>query len=111
MLLTSFAASMAVDILVTALIVFKFLMHVKADRTALCSETTKLRSIIFVTIESSIALFAIQLVRIVLYNLPVQSVPSINGVNLVIAINQMFNVIIRSVHFYFFCSTDNILPG
>ena len=28
--------------------------------------------------------------------------------NLIIGIHQMFNVIIRSVHFYFLCFTDNI---
>ena len=51
------------------------------------------------------ALFAIQLIRLVLY-----AVTSVNPKYLyfLIGANQMFNVIIRSVHFYFFCVTDNI---
>jgi hypothetical protein len=53
------------------------------------------------------ALFAIQLVRVVLSFLPVQSQPP-NIVDLVIGMNEMFNVIIRSVDFCFFCFTDNV---
>ena len=49
-------------------------------------------------------LFAIQLVRVVLGNL-LLAVP--NTKNLAVGINQMFNVIIRSFRFYFFCFTDN----
>ena len=105
-LLTSFAASMAVNTLVTGLIVFKILkvfLEVRAtsvERTLGSLETgsLKLRHIIFIIIESGMALFAIQVVRVVLYSLPMESVPAINGVNIVIGINQMFNVIIR------FCS-------
>jgi hypothetical protein len=50
-----------------------------------------------------------QLVRVVLYDLsvPVQSADVI-AYTLSLGINQMFNVIIRSVHLYFFCFTDNI---
>jgi hypothetical protein len=33
------------------------------------------------------------------------------GLELVIGIHQMLNVIIRSVHFYFFCFTDDIYMG
>ena len=107
-LLTSFAASIAVNTLVTGLIVFKILkvfLEVRAtsvERTLGSLETgargTKLWHIIFIIIESGMALFAIQVVRVVLYSLPMESVPAINGVNIVIGINQMFNVIIR------FCS-------
>ena len=112
MLLTSFAASMTVNILVTALIVLKILklfLEVNPDTplspvertlgslmSSIEALTPKPRCIIFALIESSMALFAIQLVRVVLYNLPVHSMPAIN---LIIAINQMFNVIIRSIHF------------
>ena len=102
---------MAVNTLVTGLIVFKILkVFLEVKRTSGDSPGggTKLRHIIFVIIESGMALFAIQLVRVVLYSLPMESVPAINGVNLAIIINQMFNVIIRSVHFYFFCFTNNI---
>ena len=116
-LLTSFSASMAVNTLVTGLIVFKILkvfLQVRAATSverslgSLATGSPKLRYIIFVIIESGMALFAIQLVRVVLYKLPVQSVPVMNGINLVIGIYQMVNVIIRPVHFYFFCFTDNI---
>jgi hypothetical protein len=112
---------MSVNTLVTGLIVFRILkvyLNVKPTVT-LVEQTlgslgstggTKLQPIIFVLIESGMALFAIQLVRVVLVALPVQlTQPAISGLNLVIGINQMFNVIIRSVHFYFFrFSTDNI---
>ena len=53
------------------------------------------------------ALFAIQLVRLVLNNLPVSFAgpAAVSGV-LVVGINEMFNVIV-CVHFYFFYFTDN----
>ena len=108
---------MAVNTLVTGLIVFKILkvfLEVRAttsvERISGSTGTPKLQYIIFVIIESGMALFAIQLVRVVLYNLPVQSVPAINGVNLVLGIYQMVNVIIRSLFISTtsFCFTDNI---
>ena len=56
------------------------------------------------------ALFATQLVRVVLVILPVQlTQPAIIGLNLVIGINTMFNVIYLSA--FFFCYTDNIYFG
>ena len=50
-------------------------------------------------------LFAIQLIRLVLY-----AVTSVNPkyLDFLIGANQMFNVILRSVHFYFFCFTEYI---
>ena len=118
--LTAFAASMAVNALVTGLIVFKILKVFLEVKTAYTSvertlgstgdtiSCTRLRQIIFIIIESGMALFAIQLVRLVLNNLPVSFAgpAAVSGV-LVVGINEMFNVIIRSVHFYFFCFTDN----
>ena len=92
---------MAVNTLVTGSIVFKIykvFLEVRPTSVeqALGSLSStgghKLRHIIFIVIESGMALFAIQLVRVVLYSLPVES-PAINGVNIVIGINQMFNVI------------------
>ena len=110
---TSFVISIAVNALVTGLIVFKILkvfLQVRATSTSVerslgSTGGTKFRHILFVIIESGMALFAIQLVRLVLY-----VVPSVDQkyLNFVISINQMFNVIIISVHFYFFCFTDNI---
>ena len=112
--LTSLVLSMVVNTLVTGLIVFKILkvfLEVRAtvtstERTSASTWDTRLRYIIFVVIESGMALFAIQLVRVVLY--AVQTVQSDYAYPLVICINQMINVIIRSVHFYFFFFTDNI---
>ena len=102
---------MAVNALVTGLIVFKILkvfLEVKTtvtsvERTLGSTGGTKLRHIIFVIIESGMALFAIQLIRLVFANLNT----ALNTYNLVVSIHQMFNVIIRFVHFYF-CFTDNI---
>ena len=98
--LTSFAASMAVNTLMTGLIVFKILkvfLDLKAssgERTLgsfspTCGDT-RLRYILFVIVESGMALFVIQLIRIVFINLPVESAPS--TLNIVVAINQMLNV-------------------
>ena len=113
---------MAVNTLVTGLIVFKILevfLEVKAavisvERSLGSTGGTKLRHVIFIIIESGMALFAIQLVRVVLSILTgqgVQMLPDdfLNSLYLVIGIHQMFNVIIRSIHFYFFFGfTDNI---
>ena len=110
---TSFALSIAVNTLVTGLIVFKILkvfLEVRAASTSVerslgSTGGTKIRHIIFVIIESGMALFAIQLIRLVLY-----AVTSVNPkyLDFLIGANQMFNVILRFVHFYFFCFTDNI---
>ena len=120
--ITGLAASMAVNTLVTGMIVFRILKvsRVKpitsVERTLEPStgstSTTKFRHIMFILIESGMALFSIQLVRIVLLviRVPVNSEAFPNwGVayEIVTAINQMLNVIIiRSVHFYFFCFAD-----
>ena len=60
------------------------------------------------------ALFAIQLIRFVFSTLAVDSEWTLEVNNYAIVINQMLNVIIRSVHnIYFFqvCFTDNIYQG
>ena len=105
---------MAVNTLVTGLIVFKILevfLEVKAtvavtlvERPLGSTGGTKLRHVIFIMIESGMALFAIQLVRVVLSILADQGVLMLsngaqNSLYLVIGIHQMFNVIIRSVSF------------
>jgi hypothetical protein len=115
---------MAVNALMTGLIVFKILKvfiqykPTSVERT-LGSESlsssggSKLRHIIFIIIESGMALFAVQLVRVVLTSLVAQIVftgytgPFV-GMDLVVGIHGMLNVIIRSVHFYFFCFSDDI---
>ena len=111
--LTGLAASMAVNTLVTGLIVFKIFKvfsEVKAttspvEKTLLGSTAagcgTKLRHVIFVIIESGMALFAIQLVRLVITSLmtvqAVQTSANLILLNLVVGIHEMLNVIIRSV--------------
>ena len=123
--LTDLALSMAVNTLVTGLIVFKILkvfLEVKATsakRTlgSLSSNAggTKLQHIIFIIIESGMALFAIQLVRVVFTSLwavqqtntPADLLVQV-ALSFVYAIHEMLNVIMRSVHLYFFCSADNI---
>ena len=111
--LTCLALSMAVNALVTGLIVFKILkvfLEVKATMTSVerslgSTRGTKLRHAIFIIIESGMALFAIQLLRVAFSVVDNQSEPSYNSQNslfLVIGIHQMLNVIIRSLHFYFF---------
>ena len=109
---------MAVNALVTGLIVFKILEvflevnSASVERT-LGSESlsstaggTKLRHIIFIIIESGMALFAIQLVRVVITSLTgsqsgsTPPSPSLFlALELVIRIHQMLNVIIKLVHF------------
>ena len=115
--LTGLAASMVVNALVTGMIVVKIrkvFLNVKGtmtsvERTLGSPGGTKLRHIIFVIIESGMALFAIQLIRLVFSILPMEWTFDI--VSFAVAINEMFNVIIRSVHIYFFCFTDNIYQG
>ena len=104
---------MVVNALVTGLIVFKIhkvfsqVKRVKPEATSIertldsLSSTggTKLRQIIFIIIESGMALFAIQLVRFVLYSLAtfqtVAQVPLgfVFLMDLVIVINEMLNVL------------------
>jgi hypothetical protein len=113
---------MAVNALMTGLIVFKILKVFLEFKSTSVEQTlgslsstggSKLRHVIFIIIESGMALFAIQLVRVVLTILWAQTEsPGLTrpmvGAELVISIHQMFNVIIRSVYFYFFCFTDDI---
>ena len=116
---TGLTASMAVNTLVTGMIVFRIL-KVTGVRPTLVERTlgstggNNFRHIMFIIIESGMALFVIQLVRVVLAFISMPVVhwqePFLGAtIDIVIAINQMLNVdIIRSVHFYFFCFADNI---
>ena len=112
---TALATSMAVNALVTGLIIFKILKvflevnPILVELTLDSTGGTKLRHVMFVIIESGLALFAIQLIRVTFNLLPLG--PGVDIMDYLIAINQMFNVIIRSAHFYFHCFIDNILPG
>ena len=112
---TGLAVSMAVNTLATGLIVFKILkvfLEVKATSVERISSSlnstaggSKLRHIIFILIESGMALFAIQLLRLVLQSLPdtVQTSSTYIAVKIVVGVHEMVNVIIRSVHLYIFC--------
>ena len=102
---------MAVNTLVTGMIVFRILKVTRA-RPSTLSGGNKFRHIMFIIIESGMALFAIQLVRVVMSSIPAQREQGLyfrGAYDIVIGINQMLNVnIIRSIHFYFFCFADNI---
>ena len=120
--LTNLVASMAVNALVTGLISFKILKVFWEVKPTSVEQTlgslnstggSKLRHIIFIIIESGMALFAIQLVHAVIAILILlggSPTPLSLGIalELVNPTHQALNVIIRSVHFYFFCFTDNI---
>ena len=114
MILTQLALNMTVNTLVTSLIVFKILkvfLEVKVtsvERTLGSSGGTKLRHIIFIMIESGMTLFAVQLVRTILYFSTDTTAFKDSGSVIITGVEQMFNVIIRFVHFYFFCFTNNI---
>ena len=121
---------MVVNALVTGLIVFKILQvflevkQLKPEATSIertlgsLSSTggPKLQRIIFIIIESGMALFAIQLVRIVIISLIYLQADATRqtsrglaiALETVITVHQMLNVIIRSVHFYFFGFIDDI---
>ena len=116
LILTGLVASMVVNALVTGLIVFKILKvflevnkATSVDRAlGSLSSTTgrgpKLQHIIFIIIESGMALFAIQLVCVVITGL-IQLQPGLAPRSLavvlyvVISIHQVLNVIIRSIRF------------
>ena len=115
---TGLAATMTVNGLVTGLIAFRILkvfLEVKAsttsvERTLGSTGGTKLRHIVFVIIESGMTLLVIQLVRMVVWLLlPSQFMippPVYIAYQYLISICEMCNVIIRSVHFYYFAFTE-----
>ena len=117
--ITGLAASMAVNALMTGMIVLRILKvtgvkPTSVERTLGSTEGNKFRHIMFIIIESGMALFAIQLVRFVLgfISVPVDQQPFIQAAyDFAVVINEMLNVINIRFHFYFFCFTDNILLG
>ena len=93
--LTALIISLTVNAIVTALIVFKILKvywevrSASEDKTVIVGSGRKFQSVIFIMIESGIAMFAIQLIRVVFTGLP----KKYNlGAILTIGINQMLNV-------------------
>ena len=114
---TSFVTTMAVNVLVTGLIVFKILkvfLEVKANSTSVeqslrSTGGTEFRHIIFVIIESGTTLLVIQVVRLAFFVVEQSQLiqgPVYFGEQYGDVIGQMFNVIIKSVHLYFFCSIE-----
>ena len=116
---TSVAISMVVNALVTGLIVCKiFNVFREVRQVSTLTEKSlgvrviggrKLRSIIFVIIESGFALVVIQLVRVTLTLPPLfrKSTPIYDALTFIMVTHQMFNVIITLViiNLYF---ADNI---
>ena len=108
--ITGLAASMAVNTLATGMIVFR-IFKVTGYRPTLIegtlgsAEGNKFRHIMFIVIESGMALFAIQLVRVVLSFIPasVDQVPLLVANDFVVAINQMLNVIDLFISLSFVC--------
>jgi hypothetical protein len=101
--LTSLTASMTVNALVTGLIVFRIFKVFREVTTVTSLDETslgvtggrKLRSIIFIIIESGAALFAIQLARLVLTFASVQSTDdAYDAFQVIVGIHEMLNVII-----------------
>jgi hypothetical protein len=107
---TSITTSMIVNALVTGLIVFrifKVFREVKdvttsTEKSLGVTGGEKLRSIIFVIIESGMALCAIQLARLAL-TAPLRWTDAGEGYafELITSIHEMLNVIIIISHYYF----------
>jgi hypothetical protein len=99
MTITSLVISLTVNAIVTGLIVLRILKVYReigsaVDQTfGVGGDNLKLQSIIFIIVESGMAMFSIQFIRVILS----VSLNTINGVQIVIYINQMFNVIIQLV--------------
>ena len=106
--------SMAVNALATGLIVFrifKVFREVKLasdDQTFVVTRGNKLRSIIFILIESGMALFSIQLARVVV-TFMYSGVAAYDAFLFIVAIHQQLNVIIRVV--FLILISLIILPG
>ena len=106
LVLTSLTASMTVNALVTGLIVLRIfkVLRVAKGITTSCEISLgvtrggKFRSIIFVIIESGIALFAVQLARLVIVARgPGSTVADNDAYTIIPTTHEMLNVIISSV--------------
>ena len=109
--LTSLITSMTVNVLVTGLIVFKIVQVFQKFKSVATSEDkswgistsggNNLRSVTFIIIESGMALFAIQLARVV-----VSAIATVQNLGIgatyyafqfIVSIHEMVNVIISSL--------------
>ena len=107
LVLTSILASLTVNALVTGLIVFKILQAFQRVKSVTTSEEkslgiaggTKLRSLIFVIIESGMVLFAAQLARAVITSFESVSLTTAlyYAFQFVLVIHEMVNVIISVI--------------
>jgi hypothetical protein len=101
--LTSLVTSMTVNALVTGLIVFKIFkvfreikgVATSEDKSLGITHGNKLRSVIFIIIESGMALFAIQLARVV--STAAVTDAAYYAFQFIVAIHEIVNVIISSV--------------
>jgi hypothetical protein len=106
LLIASLAASMTVNALVTGLIVFRIFRVFREVKDV--TGGRNLRSIIFIIIESGMALFVIQLVRVVIAAIGVVTDVENDIYQLIVAIHEMLNVVISSVIVTLY-STDNVV--
>jgi len=101
--LSSLGISLTVNAVVTGLIVFKILKVYRSVRPTPVKDQTldvagagaKLRSIMFIIIESGVAMFIIQFIPVIL------TILKMDAMYLIFDINQQFLVIIRSVIYAF----------
>ena len=112
--LASLAASMTVNALVTGLIVFRIFKVFYGVRDVTTSNESlvvtggsKLRSIIFVIIESGMTLFVIQLARLVVTATGLGTNAKGDIYQLIVGIHEILNVAISSVIVTLY-STDNV---
>jgi hypothetical protein len=110
--LTSVTASMTVNALVTGLIVLRIFKVFQVSSVTTSDETSlgitggrQLRSIIFIIIESGMALFAIQLTRLVLSFVQSPGNYENDAFDLIVGIHEMVNVIISSIILYILLMT------
>ena len=96
---------MTVNALVTGLIVFRIVKVFQEVKTATADDQTlgvtgggTLRRVVFIIIESGMALFSIQLVRLVVTNMATTT--SYNAYSLILGIHEMLNVIMTINHCY-----------
>ena len=99
--LASLTASMIVNALVTGLIVFKILMVICEVKSITSNEKSlvvtggrRFRSIIFIIIESGMALFAIQLARLIIAATGQSTDAERDIFTLTASIHEMLNVVI-----------------
>ena len=111
LVLTSLTASMTVNALVTALIVFrifKVFQEVKSvatseDKSFGITRRNKLRSVPFIIIESGMALFVIQLARVAITATLLSTNAEEDAFQIIASIHEMLNVIISSVIVLYLC--------